>query len=171
MNAWDKLEDKIESAKSKAKKTDAILEKELLSRCSNCGGRLRPVGIDKLVCEKCGAEKATAKSVLKKALEENPGVTAMELAEITGIPRSEIYAYLDDGFLELARKSVGTLRCEICGATLLNGTVCSACKQAYKPGFGDVNVREGRSTGHVSGARSGSAGKSDTKVHYMGRRK
>ena len=171
MNGWERLEEKIESAKAKAKKTDAVLEKELLTRCSACGGRLRPMGIETLVCEKCGAKKETTKSVLKRALEENPGITAMELADITGVPRSEIYAYLDDGFLELAHKSVGILRCEICGATLLNGTVCNACKQTFKSGFGEVNVREGKSAGHVSNVRGKSTQRSETKVHYMGKHK
>lgn len=167
MNAWKKLEDKIESAKSKAKVTDAILEKELLSRCGVCGGRMRPQGTEKLVCERCGQEKLNARTILKRALEAQPGLTAMELAEQTGIPRSEIYAYLDDGFLELSRSSVGILKCEICGTKILNGTVCNRCKQAYNENFGAVNVREGKSATSKGVIQSNT----ESKVHYMGSHK
>lgn len=147
MDPWDRLNEKINNAKKKALNTDSALESELLTRCPVCGGRMTNSTVNSLKCTDCGHEKPTNKSIIRQALEENPGITAFELSKITGISRAEISAYLDDGFLELSKSSIGSLKCEICGISIFNGTVCGKCKKAYSQDFGKVNVREGNAIG------------------------
>jgi len=163
MNAWEKLDEKIKAAKNQAKQTDNELEKLLLKRCEDCGDRMRPKGANELECVRCGKTILTNRAIIIRTLEENPGLTLMELSEITDISKAEIMAYLDDGFLELSSTSVGHLKCKICGIDIKYGTVCERCKNNYKNEFGKVNVREGKKIGeYVKPEES-----SNSKMHYI----
>ena len=140
---WKTLENRIQEAKDRAKATDQVVNMERLTKCEICGGRMLPVGVGILKCKNCGNETETGKAKIKRALEEYPGLTAHELADITGVPYEDITAYLDDGFLEIKSPSKDYLSCKMCGIKIVSGTVCEKCKGVYKTNFGNYNVRTG----------------------------
>lgn len=167
MDPWNKLDEKIKEARKKSVETDAVFESIKLSKCQVCNGRMRAHGTDKLKCEDCGHEILNSKAKIRKALEENPGLTALELSQVTGVPRAEISALLDDGFLELSKKSIGFLKCTICGVQILHGTVCAKCKSTYNAEFSGYNVREGRSVGTIKTEST----ESTSKMHFANRKR
>lgn len=168
MDPWKSLEKKINEAKDRAIATDRVLDRELLTRCKVCGGRMAKAGSTKLKCTLCGTETETNRAKIKRALEEHGRLTAHELAEITGVPRDEIGAYLDDGFLEVNRNSNHYLTCKMCGIKISNGTVCEKCKSLYQSDFGKVNVRTGNTIGRTEKTVEETV---KSQAHFMNRRR
>ena len=68
---------------------------------------------------------------VRNYVETHAGVTAAQVAEATGVKQKTIRQMLKESRLEIAEGSNSFMKCEMCGASIRAGRVCSKCEPAY----------------------------------------
>ncbi len=107
------------------------------------------------LCEDCYLQAQQAFEAVKDFLESNPGATVAEVAEATKVDVETIYEYIKQGRLSVVPKDAG-LTCQICGAQIDKGRVCSKCRAELREDPGAQS--ESREKERTSGSR----------MHYLG---
>lgn len=168
MDKWKLLEKQIEEAKKRAKETDAELDKSFYIVCPNCRKQILQKQNKIFCCAECGYTQESDEQKIKRALEEKGPMPAPMLAKEAGVSLGKVSAFFDDGMLSFSNDG-DYIRCKTCGTPLVNGTVCSKCKNLYSSEFGKVNVREGsKSSAEVVQDKSKEP---VAKMHFLGKRK
>jgi predicted amidophosphoribosyltransferase len=98
-----------------------------LSNCSCCGRVFTrsPGGSD--VCPACVKENDDNYHKIFEFFSRKPTSSAQEIADETGIDIKEIYRYVRENRLQLA-KADGVVTCETCGIPIVTGEICDSCR-------------------------------------------
>lgn len=73
-------------------------------RCSKCGSMLKYVGVGEYKCEACGFTEYDDYGLVRAYLEKNPGSTAVQVENATGVSQKTIANMVRSGKLELRAK-------------------------------------------------------------------
>ncbi len=92
-----------------------------LNKCPECIAEANPYAV--------GVNKP---QMVRDLVKDNPGISAGEVSEITGLSTSQIVDYLKIEVLELSEDSQAYLKCEECGAEIRTGRYCAKCKANHK---------------------------------------
>ncbi len=98
-----------------------------IKSCPECGRIFIGTGAE--ICSKCLEEEERQFEIVRKFLQDNPGVSVDYVCEETGITKERILRFLRQGRLLQAKLTGVELRCEVCGAIIFSGRVCDACKK------------------------------------------
>ncbi len=98
-----------------------------LSNCSRCGRVFSrsPGGSD--ICPACIKENDDNYHKIFEFFSRKPASSAQEIADETGIDIKEIYRYVRENRLRLARTD-GVVICETCGSPIVTGKICDSCR-------------------------------------------
>jgi len=81
------------------------------------------------VCNKCLEKEEEEFKLVKEYIYENPGSTAYEVSEATGVSVEKIMKFLREERLELSSENANLLlECESCGRPIKSGRYCEECK-------------------------------------------
>jgi len=81
------------------------------------------------ICNKCLEEEEEDFKKVKEYLNENPGSTAFEVSEATGVSVEKIMKFLREERLELSDDNKNLLlQCESCGKPIKTGRFCNECR-------------------------------------------
>ena len=106
--------------------------------CPSCGTLMAWKG-EIFKCSTCGHEEYDDFTRVKKYLELNPKATAYAIATALHLPLSQINGYVETGRLEVTPDSKVYFQCQLCGAPIRYGKICTTCatksiaqKQGYR---------------------------------------
>lgn len=99
--------------------------------CPECGGVMVFKGCGEYRCEKCKYVDYDDYGKVRNYVEKNSGVTMAQASEATGVKQKTIRTMLKESRLEVADDSYMFLKCEMCGASIRSGRVCSKCEVSY----------------------------------------
>lgn len=102
------------------------------TKCPECGGSMKFKGCGEYRCENCKYIAYDDYGKVRNYVEKHAGVTAAQAAEATGVKQKTIRLMLKESRLEIAEDSNSFMKCEMCGANIRAGRVCSKCEPAYK---------------------------------------
>ncbi|MCL2216525.1 MAG: hypothetical protein FWB91_05835 [Defluviitaleaceae bacterium] len=74
-------------------------------RCSRCKKKFEYEGMPPEICPTCVAERANALAIVRELVRELPGITALEVHDVTGVPMSTIMRYVAEGHLSVVSNS------------------------------------------------------------------
>jgi len=81
------------------------------------------------VCNKCLEKEEEEYKLVKEYIYENPGSTAFEVSEATGVSVEKIMKFLREERLELSSENANLLlECESCGRPIKSGRYCEDCR-------------------------------------------
>lgn len=81
------------------------------------------------VCNKCLEKEEEEFKRVKEHIYDNPGSTAFEVSEATGVSVEKIMKFLREERLELSSENANLfLECESCGRPIKSGRYCEECK-------------------------------------------
>jgi len=113
----------------------------VLKNCDVCGKVFaHPT---RTLCEECYKEAQARFQAVKDYLQRNPGATVAEVAEATETDVDVIYQYIREGRLSIVPRDAG-LQCELCGASIQIGRICSRCLGKLEQAAGKGPVQESR---------------------------
>ncbi len=92
-----------------------------------CDGKMIYEGNGEYICKKCGGRQLDDFGKIRKCLEKQPGLSAAELSERTGVGIEIISMFLKDGRMSIPEGSALFIRCERCGCALRHGRYCIDC--------------------------------------------
>lgn len=99
---------------------------ELLN-CAECGTLFLSNG--STVCQACSIK---IKGYIKKVdnfLRSNPGANISEISAGTDISEKTLRHFVNEGVLVMNNNAIKYSRCILCGAKILEGKICSACRK------------------------------------------
>ena len=99
--------------------------------CPECGGIMIFKGCGEYRCEDCKSVAYDDYGKVRNYVEKHAGVTAAQVSEATGVKQKTIRTMLKESRLEIAEGSNSFMKCEMCGASIRAGRVCSKCEPAY----------------------------------------
>lgn len=99
--------------------------------CPECGGVMIFKGCGEYQCEDCKYVAYDDYGKVRNYVEKHAGVTAAQVSEATGVKQKTIRTMLKESRLEIAEGSSSFMKCEMCGASIRAGRVCSKCEPAY----------------------------------------
>ena len=70
-------------------------------RCRVCGNMYESEGIPSGACETCRMAREEQYQVVRAVVREYPGITALDVHEVTEVPMEVILRYIDKGLLEV----------------------------------------------------------------------
>ncbi|MGH7739752.1 MAG: hypothetical protein ACREL1_06360 [bacterium] len=99
-----------------------------LANCSKCGKVYSPVASSRGFCPAC--VKLEDDNFLKvfHFLADQPTATADEISQGTEVELADIYRYVRENRLRLAKMEKG-FKCERCGLPISQGKMCDECRQ------------------------------------------
>lgn len=101
-------------------------------KCPECGGDMKFKGCGEYTCEACKYTAYDDYGKVRNYVEKHAGATAAQVSEATGVKQKTIRLMLKESRLEIAEGSNSFMKCEMCGASIRAGRVCSKCEPAYK---------------------------------------
>ncbi|MCM1087228.1 MAG: hypothetical protein NC419_03660 [Muribaculaceae bacterium] len=111
-----------------------FMDKDVYNRpteCPQCGGVMVFRGCGEYRCEDCKFIAYDDYGKVRNYVEQHAGVTTAQAAEATGVKQKTIRTMLKESRLEIAEGSNTYLKCEMCGANIRSGRVCSKCEASY----------------------------------------
>lgn len=112
------------------------------TKCPECGGDMKFKGCGEYRCEDCKYTAYDDYGKVRNYVEKHAGATAAQVSEATGVKQKTIRLMLKESRLEIAEGSNSFMKCEMCGASIRAGRVCSKCEPAYKKAMADkTNAR------------------------------
>lgn len=99
--------------------------------CPECGGVMVFKGCGEYKCEDCRHIGYDDYGKVRNYVEKHSGATAAQVSEATGVKQKTIRTMLKESRLEIADGSNSFMKCEMCGASIRSGRVCSKCEVAY----------------------------------------
>ncbi len=107
------------------------------TKCPECGGIMKFKGCGEYRCEDCRYVEYDDYGKVRNYVEKHAGATAAQVAEATGVKQKTIRTMLKESRLEIAEGSNSFMKCEMCGASIRAGRVCSKCEPAYTKAMAD----------------------------------
>ena len=98
-----------------------------LSNCSRCGRVFARSSGSSDICPACVKENDDNYRKIFEFFSRKPTSGAQEIADETGIDINEIYRYVRENRLQLA-KADGVVTCETCGNPIVSGKICDSCR-------------------------------------------
>ncbi|MDE5414039.1 TIGR03826 family flagellar region protein [Alkalihalobacterium chitinilyticum] len=99
-----------------------------LENCPRCGGIF--IKALRSVCDKCHREidqmYQTVYTFIRKR--DNRKATLQEVVEATGVSEDYILQFIREGRLQLAQFPNLAYPCDLCGAMIREGKICSSCR-------------------------------------------
>ena len=102
---------------------------EVPTNCKRCSGVLIYKGEGLYKCSQCGREVLDDWGIIKNFLSDNGPASILEISYATGVDKSIIKHYLDQGDIQIADGEVYFLHCEKCGKAISGGRFCIECMQ------------------------------------------
>lgn len=101
------------------------------TECPQCGGIMVFKGCGEYKCEDCRYIAYDDYGKVRNYVEKHGGATAAEVSQATGVKQKTIRTMLKESRLEIADGSNSFMKCEMCGANIRSGRVCSKCEMDY----------------------------------------
>ena len=102
-----------------------------MSKCQEWGGAMKFKGWGEYRWEDCKYVAYDDYGKVRNYVEKHAGATAAQVSEATGVKQKTIRTMLKESRLEIAEGSNSYMKCEMCGASIRAGRVCSKCEPAY----------------------------------------
>ncbi|MDD6810334.1 MAG: hypothetical protein PUD93_00455 [Lachnospiraceae bacterium] len=99
--------------------------------CKQCGGVMVFKGVGEYQCEDCGYLDYDDYGKVRNYIERHVGATSAQVSEATGVKQKTIRTMLKESRLEIANGSKAFITCELCGASIRSGRLCSKCEINY----------------------------------------
>ena len=99
--------------------------------CEECGGIMIFKGVGEYQCEKCRHVAYDDYGKVRLYVEKHRGATTAQVSMETGVSQKSIRNMLKENKLEITQDSAAFLRCEVCGASIRGGRLCSKCELDY----------------------------------------
>lgn len=99
--------------------------------CPKCGGVMVFKGCGEYKCEKCKYVDYDDYGKVRNYVEGHAGVTMAQASDATGVKQKTIRTMLKESRLEVADDSNVFMKCEMCGANIRSGRICSKCEVSY----------------------------------------
>lgn len=99
--------------------------------CEKCGGVMIFKGVGEYHCEDCKFVAYDDYGKARLYIEKHHGATAAEVEMHTGVAQKTIRQMLKENRLEITMDSATFLKCEVCGAGIRGGRLCSKCEKDY----------------------------------------
>ena len=109
--------------------------------CRGCGKLYNYLGPSTPACPACMAAMEEKFQICKEYIRDNPGVNIQTVAEETDTPVKMIKQWVREERLTFAEGSVVGIECEGCGASILTGRYCPACKFKMQQSFANASRR------------------------------
>lgn len=142
---------------------DGMLKKLILDDfhrptfCKNCKGVMIYRGLGEYQCEDCGALDYDDYGKVRNYLDRHKGANVAEISEATGVTHKSIRDMIKDKRFEIIDNKGGYIRCEMCGANINSGRLCSKCEMLYHRKM-EEEARARRKT--ITGGSTGAHGDS-----------
>jgi flagellar operon protein (TIGR03826 family) len=102
-----------------------------LRNCSKCGRLFGYTGNP--LCSFCLEEEEDEYVIVRDYLYDNPGSSAAEVSEATGVDTEKIMRFLREERLQISSENQNMLlECESCGKPIVTGRFCHKCKDNLK---------------------------------------
>lgn len=111
----------------KSKPTGATVKNLEVSLCKRCGRLFKMDVYESELCPNCLKIDEDDFEKVREYLYEHNTATAIEISEQTDVDITQIERYLKNGRLEIPENSPIFIKCEMCGADIRSGRLCSAC--------------------------------------------
>jgi hypothetical protein len=105
-----------------------------ITNCKICGKIFESIS-GKKVCPNCSASEEQEYLKVRSYVKDNPKASINAVSEGTGVPIEKINEYLRKGLLERAEVEEVSLKCQLCGTSILNGNYCLTCIEKLKQGL------------------------------------
>lgn len=96
--------------------------------CRGCGKLYNYLGPTTPACPSCMAAMEEKFQTCKEYIRDNPGANIQKVSEETDTPIKMLKQWVREERLTFAEGSVVGIECEGCGASILTGRYCPACK-------------------------------------------
>ena len=115
--------------------------------CEECGGIMIFKGVGEYQCEKCRHVAYDDYGKVRLYVEKHRGATTAQVSMETGVSQKSIRNMLKENKLEITQDSAAFLRCEVCGASIRGGRLCSKCELDYHRRMEDEQRRQSKMQG------------------------
>lgn len=115
--------------------------------CEECGGIMIFKGVGEYQCEKCKHVAYDDYGKVRLYVEKHRGATTAQVSMETGVSQKSIRNMLKENKLEITQDSAAFLRCEVCGASIRGGRLCSKCELDYHRRMEDEQRRQSKMQG------------------------
>lgn len=105
--------------------------------CKSCGKMFNYIG-GPSICQNCSKKLEDKFDDVKKYIYDHPGVGIQQVSEELEVSVPQIQKWLKEERLSFSESSEIALSCELCGARILTGRFCKACKNTMTNQFGSV---------------------------------
>ena len=129
--------------------------------CNKCRGVLVYKGLGEYQCEDCGEMAYDDYGKVRNYLDRHRGANVAEISEATGVTHKSIRDMIKDNRFEIINNAGGYIRCEMCGANINSGRLCSKCEMLYHRQM-EEEARAKRKAA-ISGGSAGMHGDSGSK--------
>lgn len=129
--------------------------------CNICNGVLVYKGLGEYQCEECGASQYDDYGKVRNYLDGHRGANVAEISDATGVSHKSIREMIKEHRFEVIDNHGGYIRCEMCGANINSGRLCSQCETLYHRKL-EEEARANRKAA-ISGGSAGLHGESGSK--------
>lgn len=130
--------------------------------CAKCEGVLVYKGLGEYECENCGESEFDDYGKVRNYLDEHRGANVAEISDATGVSHKSIREMIKENRFEVVDSYGGYIRCEMCGANIKSGRLCSKCELLYHRQLED-EARASRKTSGKQGVGMAMQGESGSK--------
>lgn len=99
-----------------------------VKNCKLCG-RMYNDTKSSSICPACDKKMEEKFSAVKDYIRENPNAAMTQIAEDNEVPVQQLKKWIREERLQFSKDSGVKLSCESCGAEILTGRFCKACKR------------------------------------------
>ena len=103
--------------------------------CRSCGKLYNYLGPNTPFCPSCMAQIEEKFQRCKEYIRNNPGANMQEVSEANDVSTKMIKQWVREERLTFAEGSCVGIECESCGAQILTGRYCNACKGKMAQSF------------------------------------
>jgi len=99
-----------------------------LRKCPKCGKLFTKDKDRSSLCPVCKMRENEQLDTLRRYTDHNPDATMDELERVSGLTKTQIIGHIREGRLISMNARQILLTCEQCGAEIMTGRFCRACK-------------------------------------------
>lgn len=130
--------------------------------CMKCKGVLVYKGLGEYQCENCGETEYDDYGKVRNYLDKHRGANVAEVSDATGVSHKSIREMIKENRFEVINNHGGYIRCEMCGANINSGRLCSKCEILYHRQL-EEEARLNRKAPMKKGTGTGMHGESGSK--------
>lgn len=106
--------------------------------CRGCGKLYNYIGPTTPACPACMKAMEEKFQICKEYIRNNPGANIQQVSDDTEVSVKMIKQWVREERLTFAEGSGVGIECESCGASILTGRYCNACKGKLQQGLSNV---------------------------------